>query len=291
MNSKLLLIPILWISGCMLATAAVVDFTGTFQPAMYSDSDTRDGVQLASGLGTVTIGAGTSANQLDLSLSFNALSMSLPLVVNDNVATLAGGSYTVGTTTVRDTYLLSDGDNMTLAYVAQDQAGAISYIVSAWQRNPSFADASTAVGQWVFSPAFGDPNLRDLTNGFRPQSGGFTINNTGSGYALVVAEMNVIVPLAISQGNFTLTSAPAPAGSGAWQVLGGTYGQGLGALFFVGTELNDETDVSITLGLIRQTVPEPETYTLVLAGLGVLGGVMARRRKHVVGLKIKGATH
>lgn len=45
MNRKLLLIPILWISGCLLATAAVVDFTGTFQPAMYSDSDTHDGVQ------------------------------------------------------------------------------------------------------------------------------------------------------------------------------------------------------------------------------------------------------
>jgi len=266
--------------ACAPYLASAAGFTGAFQPSMYSDSKISDGVQLIGGQGLVQVSGGPGPSDLNLSLSFNSLSISLPLVVVDNMATLASDTYTVGNTTVLDTYLFSDGNNMALAYVAQDQPSqAISFVVSAWQQSPSFADANSAVGQWMFASVVGDNNLRNLGDGFEAkQYGGFNVVDTGSGYAIDVPQANLHVPLTIAQGNISLASAPARAGSGYWQVLGWTYGNGLGALFFVGNGPNDIADVSITLGLVTQ-VPEPETWATLLAGLGLLGGVAARRRR------------
>jgi len=285
MNNKLSRFLVICVSACLPSLASAVDFTGTFQPQMYSDNDIFNGVQLANGTGAVTVTSGAGPTDLNLTFSFNTLSVSVPLIAAGTAAMLAGNTYTFGTTTVLDTHLLSDGNNIVMDYVAQDQSGAISYVVSAWQRNPSFADASTAVGRWVWTSAFGNPNLRDLNGGFHPENlGSGNIVDTGNGYALVTSDNNHLnVPLAIAQGNISLLSAPAPAGTGLWQVLGGTYGQGSGALFFVGTELSDETDVSITLGLVTQAVPEPETRLLMCVGLGfVLAMVYLKRKNSVI---------
>lgn len=276
MKTKLLAVPALLVSMCLSSAVVAAPFTGAFEPSMYSDGNIFDGVSLTSGTGTVAVTAGAGPNDLNLSMSFGSVAVSsLPLVVSGNVARLAGGSYTFGTTRVLDTYLLSDSNHMTLAYVAQDLSGAISYVVSAWQQSPSFAAASTAVGRWMFTSVYSNPNLRSST--FTSKSGWFNIAPTGSGYAIVVPEVGLNVPVDINQGNISLASAPANVGSGQWQVLDWKVGDGLGALVFIGTEPADPTDVSITLGLVTQAVPEPETWAMLMAGLGLLG-VQIRRR-------------
>ena len=220
---------------------------------MYSDTDISNGVQLASGTGTVVIGGGTGANDLSLTTLFGSMSATVPLVISGNLARLPAGGYTFGTTTVLDVLLLSDGNNMALAYVAQNQAKAISFVVSAWQRNPTFADARDAVGRWGWTAAYANANLRDLNgSGFHQETlaAGDIVGSAGA-YAMVDSTHGLNVPLTIGQGRASLLSAPAPAGTGLWQVLNMTYDStGSAAGFFVGTELDDPGDVSITIGLL-----------------------------------------
>lgn len=268
----------LCISACLPLPTLAADFTGSFTPWMQAESNIFDGVSLSDGIGSVDITASTP-NGLTLALNFGTLSATLPMTVAGNVAALANPGIVFGTTKVLDTYLLSDSDHMALAYVAQDQAtSAISYVLSTWQRNPVFTDASVATGMWMATSAFGNPNLRDVNGpGFLPRSPfGFEIARSGGGHLLKAGSLSV--PVIVSAGHAWLENAPSPAGSGLWQVFEMGYSQGSAAFFFVGTELNDPTDVSITLGLLKP-VPEPETWAMLLAGLALLGGTVAGRHR------------
>jgi hypothetical protein len=272
MKKRLLAALVLHASVCLSTPVVAAPFMGTFEPSMYSDNNIFDGVNLTTGKGSVVVSAGAGSG-LDLSLSFGSVSISVPLAVAGNVATLPS-VYTAGGTTVLDVHLLSDGNNMAFDYVAKDAAGAISWIVSAWQQDPSLATASDALGHWVLTSAFENPNLR--SSDFTSKSGAFDMVGSGSAYALQAGPIDV--PLTIDQGRASLLSAPALAGSGYWQVLDMTYdNHGSGAFFFVGTERYDPTDVSITLGLATQSVPEPGTWAMLVTGLGLLG-VQVRRK-------------
>ena len=70
----------------------------------------------------------------------------------------------------------------------------------------------------------------------------------------------------------------------SWQTFSASLqnvGAGLHTLSFVGTNLNRAADTSVFVDNVKMSVtpvPEPETYAMLLAGLGLMGGV-ARRRK------------
>lgn len=71
--------------------------------------------------------------------------------------------------------------------------------------------------------------------------------------------------------NETIFSSPVTLGAGEFIEI--SYGNAGGYLFDHGN-----IDVSIVAAPIEATVPEPETYTLMVAGLGLLGLATKRRR-------------
>ena len=87
-----------------------------------------------------------------------------------------------------------------------------------------------------------------------------------------------------STGTVTNLSLPTDAGGGAWRVSGNPFGNGaITKLEFTAlmsplcqSECNNQSDYALSS---VNAVPEPETYALMLGGLGALGFV-ARRRKH-----------
>lgn len=281
MNHKLCLLSALGIAASLPALASAAGFTGTFSAPMIYEDDVYTGVSFSDVSGEISVTGGVGPGDLNLSFSFGSVSASVPLVIDSSgkLATLAPGSHTVGTATVRDTYLFSDGNNMALAYVAaDDSSGTLSYVVSSWQQTPSLADPESAVGRWDFTSIYSTSNLGG-GSAFQPGNDHwFPLRNTGSGYAILEESIDFNVPLAATPGNFSLASAPVRAGSGDWHALHWVFDQhGRAAIFFIGVELDDVTDVGISVGLLTQAVPEPETYVMFLAGLGLLG-FAARQR-------------
>ena len=284
MNICLRLLSIVCIASCLPVPAFAVPFTGTFNAPITHEDDVYTGVSFINTNGTITVANGASPNDLNLSFSFGSVSASVPLVINASggLATLAPGAHTVGTATVRDTLLFSDGNNMALAYVADDPvSGTLSYVVSAWQQSPSLADPATAIGKWNFASIHGSPNLGGGSRFGGEKNGWFNVENVGGGYAIVVNEVSLFVPLEDTPGNFSLASAPVPAGTGEWHSLHWTFDEfGKGAIVFIGVELDDPTDVGITLGLMEKAVPEPETRSMMLFALGLMAFLIQRRNGH-----------
>jgi hypothetical protein len=184
--------------------------------------------------------------------------------------------------------LLSDGNNMALAYVAQQNAGSspgpISFAPSVWQRDPTLANTNAPIGNWQTTAAYGDPNLRSTSDGFTPDDViPFTITNTAGTFGLdSVVGGGVHLPLTVNNGVASLLSPPITNKTQvfhAFNII--TDSTGSGALFSVSTELNDPTDVGFEVALFTSApVPEPETYAMMLTGLAIIGFV-ARQRKAV----------
>ena len=281
MASKFLMAILFCAPACLPGLAQASIFSGSYQPTFYYDTNIFDQVQIASSAGNVFITDGAGPNDLNLQMSVDSKTVSVPLVMSGNVATLPQRSYDLGTATALDLILLSDGNNMVLAYVEQQKAGPvptpISFAVSHWQRNPTVASADALIGNWQATSAYGDPNLRDTNNGFGPDGLSFTITKTAD--AFFAFDDNEILPLTVDGGRASLAAPPVTTALGVKHAFDMIYDNtGLGAVFFVTSELNDPTDVSVNVALVTRTpVPVPATWALFASGLALFA-LRVRRR-------------
>jgi len=170
------------------------------------------------------------------------------------------------------------------ATTAQTQLG--NAIADLTGMGPGTAIAADLVGQ-VLSPGV----YRPITGGFG-LSGTLTLQGTGSASDYWVFEMPATTLITASNSNVTLINAGANAvywNVGSSATLG-SYSSFAGNILASASITMDPystlygralAGAAVTMSgfnIVTAPVPEPETYAMMLAGLGLLG-FMARRRK------------
>ena len=134
----------------------------------------------------------------------------------------------------------------------------------------------------TFAAAFRNPTTTTFTTSFGGDTwlpGGEVVYagfptasaNPGNAYALIFVPDNVLAPLTQAQIDKLAYADCAPGGMMGATCMTGTSVAGYGAL---GTMSGYPVSQTITAA-----VPEPETYALMLAGLGLMGFIARRRRK------------
>jgi hypothetical protein len=164
---------------------------------------------------------------------------------NPDGGVLASGSYTSGEL---GTFTFSDHGRFTLTYLGQESAYANGVELLA---SPGALNEGNAVGDWITSSTF---------NAGAPAAFRFfgsDGSSAGNGSP------------AAGHASFVVLGTNVQTAKGSFQYLLG-YNDGLG---------HDDWD-DLVLGFNASPAPEPQTYALLLAGLGMVGFIGWRNRRN-----------
>jgi hypothetical protein len=248
-----------WASGSALA----IPFTGNFQPDVYFDDNIFDQVQIRQAVGNVAITQGAGPNDLNVQFAYGAKNVSLSLTTTGNIAHLATLNVDIGSATVLDLLLLSDGNNEALLFAEKAKSGTdpkdIGFAVAHWQRTPGVVQKSI-VGKWQLDQFYGSPNLRSENNGLHPLQGPISFEVTDS--PLMFLADGLSAPLTQNGNRAFIANTPFAAATAVVHTFDWILDDsGTGSLIFVAAEPNDPTDVNIYASLVR-SVPEPSSVFL-----------------------------
>ncbi len=232
------------------------EFTGTYNAPEQYDLNISDGIALGSGSGIFEV-TQIDANNLTLQGTITnpdegTFSFQLPLAVFDSKATLPTHPYDLGGFNLLDSLLLSDGSNMALAIIGQEynNPADISLTVANWIRNPKPVTIDAFVGEWK-GDYYSNANLRDTKGGFYTSSISGNISKIDAD-TISITMNNVTVLLKVVNGRATLANAPVTGSSAVYHAISMVSdGSGI-SWYMVATELNDPTDVSVTVGLMTK---------------------------------------
>jgi hypothetical protein len=278
-RSKFLIALFAFAAAYLPSSTAAPLFIGSYQPEFSYDANIFDQVQITSSVGDVLITPGAGLNDLNLQMSFGSKTVSLPLVVSGNVARLPQRGFDTGTAIAQELILLSDGNNVTLAYVEGEKTGSlpmpISFAVSHWQKNPTVGNPDAPIGSWVTTANANRLNLRgagaitpfNLSSDQIPFSiGGDPLFAT---FDLPTAG-GMIGPLTQNGSRLSLPNTPVTTPTSVLHAFDMLYDNaGFGSIFIVASELFDPTDVAVNIILVR-AVPEAGTWTLFGIGLALV---------------------
>lgn len=127
------------------------------------------------------------------------------------------------------------------------------------------------------SPAFSDWFAFTLPGDTVGQGGVTAITSFASGIGVMFTSFNLWESTA---GLISTNILPLPSPTAALTFIGG-YVPGSYHLNVVGIKLNPDGGYSGTVSTIPAPVPEPETYAMLLAGLGLIGFTARRRKQNV----------
>jgi hypothetical protein len=283
--SKFLLALFICASACLPPSALAVPFTGNYQAEFSYDPNIFDQVQITRSVGDVLITPGAGPNDLNLQMSFGSKTVSLPLVVSGNVARLPSPGFDTGSAIAWELILLSDGNNIALAYVEEEKTGPLplplSFAVAHWQRNPTVGNPNP-VGSWVTTANAFDRNLRGAIDSFDLSNAQIPFSIGGdplfAEFDLPPPAGGTIGPLSQNGNRLSLTGTPVTTPTAVFHTFDMLYdNSGFGSIFIVASELFDPTDVSVNITLVRAVpgIPEPRTWLLLSVGLALL--VLSRR--------------
>ncbi len=165
-----------------------------------------------------------------------------------------------------DFIMLSDGTNRVITMIGQDADPLdISFTVSSWSTYTGTVTLDDFVGIWNVD-VYSDPNLSDTAEGFEQMELAFQIEQEDSEHIRVTTPYESLV-LRVA-GNEAFLEAPVStdnACSHTFRIC--TDGQKL-SFHLVNSELFDESDVSVTIGLgVKQGAVGPLVLTGAATGI------------------------
>ena len=108
-------------------------------------------------------------------------------------------------------------------------------------------------------------------------------NNPGNAYALIFVPDNPLAALTTDQINKLAYADCTPTAPGGMMMGGGMMGSvcmtGTSHLGYPNLDNLDGTMDGYPVSQLISAVPEPETYAMLMAGLGLIGAIAARRRR------------
>ncbi len=258
------------------------NFAGTYSLVNQYDLNISDGVTLGVGTETFEV-TQIDSNNLSVQISGNnpdegAYSGQVPLVVSGNIATLPTHPYDTGTANFLELVLLSDGNNMVYTGIGQEynNPADISLSVGNWLKTPKPVTVDSFVGTWS-GYFYSNSNLRYTSGGFSIEPNIIiTISKVDADTISIRDGIHETVVLDVVNDRATLMNTPWTGSESirhAFSMV--TDGTGL-SLYSVTTELNDPTDVSVTVGLFKKSTNSTYSIsgTVTVSGSGLQGVTM-----------------
>ncbi len=238
-------------------TAVDVDicapFSGTYNFLEQYDLNISDGVSLDMGVVTLEVMRVDSDN-LNVQIfgqnpDEGTYYGEFPLIESCNSATLLTHPYD----NLLEVLLLSDGNNMVYTGVGQedDNPDDISISTANWINKPASVTIDSFVGYWSgFS--YSDPNIRNTTEGFNITTHESATISKVDTQTISINMKGELILLDVTNGRATLKNTPVTTPSATYHAISMvTDGSGL-SHYIVATELNDPTDVSVSIGLMTK---------------------------------------
>ncbi len=234
-------------------------------------NDSRKGAGMINKLLSISVILSNCSKDFPMRLAIATLIATLALPLSANAATIVNGSFEQGAAPGGFTQVGTGGSNITGWTVA---SGSVDYIGNYWQaadgsRSVDLAGGQPGIIQQVLSTVIGqvyavsffiarNPDRPETPrNGFVTWTGAgnqsFSFNNANTTRSNMGWEQRTV--------QFTATSASTTLGFGADPATSqGAFGPALD---------------NVTIA----AVPEPSTWLMLLAGFGLVGGVMRRRKE------------
>lgn len=193
-----------------------------------------------------------SAGAANAGLSFQQMSTATRTEAFNGVAGLA--NYGVGTSISLGTLVTDEAGYIAFTYLGQESGYNNAFHLNLngthlYESNP----VSTTIGSLVFTTGAINFSFEGNTGRFANNGGSWA-----SGTSIGLIGTNMTVTSGAAAGNYAF-------------ILG--YNDSAGA-----ATLGDWDDFVVGVNFVAAPIPEPETYAMMLAGLGLLG-IAARRRK------------
>jgi hypothetical protein len=288
-------------------------FSATYAPEsiLFSSTGTNGGQGSAYGYGVGTLTLGVPATDIIGTATSSTVAADGVHLDHPKAGTI--GSYTVaGSATTQEQLNALYGSGTVAGSVSErlysnltNQNGAVQALTvdNTANRNASVTYSYTSLNHanGAFDTISENNSLtlsfHDIANGVSPSAYGFSLYNLANSYGLQVVSItqtsgngvfslsgiglggNLAGGSALSGGSVSMVGQQtASFYTGAWDIVVADSADGIGAgKNLIGT---DTLHLYADANVLAAPVPEPESYAMLLAGLGLIGTITIRRRNH-----------
>ena len=248
---------------CSLAIALIVvspvqadNFAGSYNPMVEYDDNISDGVTILQNYSTTLVVSTKDANgDRTVTISDGNDSVVIDTIESESGRRIYNPQRPVAYPgwNLLDFTMVSDGVNKAFAMVGQEDYNPldIGFIVGSWSDISPVLSPNDFAGSWSIN-FYGDTNLRDVPEGISPSGVlSATISESGENEIFVSGSSLEGDPysfvMQVSGNAARLVNPPVTSSAAVCHTLQITSDGSWGSGYMVATELEDESDVSITI--------------------------------------------